>query len=53
MFGDDKADHFGKCDLLMEVLSNVFVLNELEGVADFDTLSCVGGVGTNILTEAS
>ena len=35
------------------VLSNFLVSDELEGVGAFDMLSCVGGVGTNTLTEAT
>ena len=52
-FGLDKADHFGIGDLLTAVLRNVLVADELEGVGDFDTLSSVGGVGTNTLTETT
>ena len=49
-FGVDKADHFGIGDLLTAVLRNVLVADDLEGVGAFDTLTCVGGVGTNTLT---
>ena len=53
IFGADKADYFGICDLLTAVLRNVIVADELEGIGAFYTLSYVGGVGTNTLTEAT
>ena len=34
-------------------MRNVLVGNDLEGVDAFDTLTCVGGVGTNALEEAT
>ena len=34
-------------------MRNVLVVDELEGVGAFDTLTCVGGVGTNALAEAT
>ena len=37
----------------MAVLRNVLVAYDLEGVGAFDTLSYVGGVGTNTLAEAT
>ena len=52
-FGADKADQFGICDILTAVMSNVIVADYLEGVGAFETLTCVGGVGTNALEEAT
>ena len=52
-FGADKADHFGIYDLITEFLKNFLVADDLEGVGAFDTLTCVGGVGTNTLAEAT
>ena len=40
-------------DLITVVLKNVIVADDLEDVGDFDKFSCVGGVGTNTLTEAT
>ena len=51
-FGAYKADHFGIGDLLMAVLRDFLLSDDVEDVGSFDTLSCVGGVGTNTLTEA-
>ena len=34
-------------------MRNVLVADDLEGVGAFDTLTCVGGVGTNALAEAT
>ena len=34
-------------------MQNVLSSDDLEGVGAFDTLTCVGGVGTNALAEAT
>ena len=34
-------------------MRNVLVANYLEGVGDFDTLTCVGRVGSDTLAEAT
>ena len=49
----DKADYFGIGDLLAKFMRNVLVEDELECVGAYDTLFCVGGVGTNALAEAT
>ena len=51
--GVEKLDHFGIDDILAAVLCNVLVSGYLEGVGAFDTLTCVGGVGTKYLEEAT
>ena len=48
----DKADQFIIGDLLAAVMRNLLVTDDLFGVGAFDTLTCVGGVGTNALAEA-
>ena len=53
LFRADKADHFGIVDLLTSVVRNILVANDLGGVGDFDTLACIGGVGTDALAEAT
>ena len=49
--GAEKADYFGIGDLLTALMQNVIVADELEGVGDFDTLTCVGRVGIITLEE--
>ena len=53
LFSAYKAYHFVIVDPLAAVVRNVLVANDLEGVGDFDTLTCVGGVVTNILAEST
>ena len=37
----------------MAVVRNILVVNDLEGVGDFYTLTCVGGVVSNGLAETT
>ena len=37
----------------MALLRNVLVADDIEGVGAFDTFTCVGGVVTNALSEAT
>ena len=52
-FGVGKADHLGMGDLLTAIMRNVLIAYDLEGVGAFDTLTYVGGFGTNTLAEAT
>ena len=49
----DKAYYFGIGDLLAAVVRNFLVAKYLEGIGTFYTLTCVGGVGSNALAEAT
>ena len=40
-------------DLLTAIMRNVLIAYDLEGVGAFDTLTYVGGFGTNTLAEAT
>ena len=51
--GANKIDHFGIGDLLAAAVWNVLVADDLQGICAFDTLTCIGGVGTNALEEAT